>query len=86
MSQRINLAMVPKNSKGYIDYQQIPSMPVRVMVAEAEIQKMERWLKRVLHPTDSLKASDEALEETRDYLDRLKKRYQEWQALLAETA
>ncbi|MFK0573495.1 hypothetical protein [Endozoicomonas sp.] len=84
MPGRINLAMVPKHDSGHIDYRQISSVPVRVMVAEEEIQKLERWVRRVENHGDALRATEEEVAEVTGYLKNLKKWHAEWQELLAE--
>lgn len=53
MSKRIHLGQVPKYQNGLIAYDAIPSVPVRIMVAEEELSNLNRQMKRHANRGDS---------------------------------
>ena len=50
---RIHLGQVPRNSRGHINYKIIPSVMVKVMVAEEELKQLNHRLNRHHNPNDS---------------------------------
>ena len=50
---RINLGQIPRNASGKISYQSIPSVIVKIMVAEAELEQLNRELNRHQSPGDT---------------------------------
>lgn len=55
---RIHLGQCPKTNDGNIDYYAMPSVHVRLLVAEEEINKLNRLRKRHTNDNDSLSLTD----------------------------
>ena len=53
VQDRINLGLVPKTSRGQIDYSVIPSAAVRLLVVEEEIRNLRKKLDRYLKTLES---------------------------------
>ncbi len=49
---RIHLGQVPRNSRGHINYKIIPSVMVKVLVAEEELKQLNHRINRHHNPTD----------------------------------
>ncbi|USE35127.1 hypothetical protein [Endozoicomonas sp. SCSIO W0465] len=81
---RIHLAQVPRNSRGQISYSSIPSMVVRVMVAEEELLVLQRRVKRHHDVRDRLHIPEEELAGLEEHIMELEANLLEWRALLAE--
>ena len=52
MNNKIHLGQVPRRTNGKIDYSQIKSMAVRIMVAEEEIRQLVKRYRRATDPRD----------------------------------
>ncbi|WBA80803.1 hypothetical protein [Endozoicomonas sp. GU-1] len=81
---RIHLAQVPRNNQGKISYSSIPSMAVRVMVAEEELSVLQRRVKRHHDVRDRLHICEEELAGLEAHIADLEEKLVEWRALLAE--
>ena len=81
---RIHLAQVPRDSRGQINYALIPSMVVRVMVAEEELSVLRRKLKRHYDSRDRLRVADDDLPDLEAHIVALKEQLTEWRGLLEE--
>lgn len=81
---RIHLAQVPRNNQGQISYSSIPSIVVRVMVAEEELSVLQRRVKRHYDVRDRLYISEEALVRLEEHIADLEAKLLDWRALVAE--
>ncbi len=81
---RIHLAQVPRDSQGQINYSLIPSIVVRVMVAEEELSVLQRKLKRHYDARDRLRVADDDLPDLEAHIDALVQQLKEWRSLLEE--
>lgn len=79
---RIHLAQVPRNNQGKISYSSIPSMMVRVMVAEEELSVLKRRVKRHHDIRDRLHISEEELVGFEEHIADLEAKLREWRALM----
>ncbi|CAM3560241.1 hypothetical protein [Parendozoicomonas haliclonae] len=55
---RIHLGQVPRKSDGEIKYTAIRSVMIKIMVAEEELEQLQRWYKRMGTPNDPLYTED----------------------------
>ena len=79
---RIHLAQVPRNNQGKISYSSIPSMMVRVMVAEEELSVLKRRVKRHHDVRDRLHISEEELVGLEEHIADLEVKLGEWRVLV----
>ncbi|MBO9495815.1 hypothetical protein J7438_17260 [Thalassotalea sp. G20_0] len=79
---RIHLAQVPRNNQGKISYSSIPSMVVRVMVAEEELSVLQRRVKRNYDVRDRLHISEEELVGLEEHIADLEEKLGEWRTLV----
>ncbi len=82
MMDRIHLGQVPRNSRGEVSYQVIPSVMIKAMVAEEELKQLNHRINRHHNPTDPFYYPN--LESRLDRKAWLENRLSEWQALLTE--
>lgn len=80
----IDFSQVPKNSKGQVKYTAIPSVVVRVMVAEEELTNLQDKLKRHHDSRESLRLPDNSIANAHQREARLIRLLEQWQGALAQ--